>query len=53
VCGVILRLRDSPVSVGPPSQGDQSVPDMENVGGVTTAPALCQLAGDIAKRVLQ
>ena len=40
------------VSVGPPSEGQQTVPDMENVGGVTTAPGLCKLAGDIALQVL-
>jgi len=53
--GVVVRKGDTvvAVSVGPPSQGDQSVPDMKNVGGVTTAPGLCQLAGDIARRVLQ
>jgi hypothetical protein len=47
MAGVVVRKGDTvvAVSVGPPSQGDQSVPDMENVGGVTTAPGLCQLAG--------
>ena len=40
------------VSVGPPSEGQQTVPDMEIVGGVTTAPGLCKLAGDIARQVL-
>jgi hypothetical protein len=54
MAGVVVRKGDTvvAVSVGPPSEGDQSVPDMENVGGVTTAPGLCQLAQDVARKVL-
>jgi hypothetical protein len=53
--GVVVRQGDTvvAVSVGPPSEGDQSVPDMENVGGVTMSPELCQVAQDIARKVLQ
>jgi len=52
--GVVVRKGDTvvAVSVGPPSEGQQTVPDMENVGGVTTAPGLCKLAQDIARQVL-
>ena len=54
MAGVVVRKGDTvvAVSVGPPSEGEQSVPDMEIVGGVTTAPSLCQLAQDIARKVL-
>ena len=54
MAGVVARKGDTvvAVSVGPPSEGQQTVPDMENVGGVTTAPGLCKLAGDIALQVL-
>ena len=54
MAGVVARKGDTvvAVSVGPPSEGQQTVPDMENVGGVTTAPGLCKLAGDIARQVL-
>ena len=52
MAGVVVRKGDTvvAVSVGPASEGEQTVPDMENVGGVTTAPGLCKLAGDIALR---
>jgi len=54
MAGVVVRKSDTvvAVSVGPPSEGQQTVPDMENVGGVTTAPGLCKLAQDIARQVL-
>jgi hypothetical protein len=54
MAGVVVRKGDTvvAVSVGPPSKGDQTVPDMGNVGGVTTAPGLCQLAQDVARKVL-
>jgi hypothetical protein len=53
--GVVVRQGDTvvAVSVGPPSEGANSVPDMENVGDVTMSPGLCQLAQEVARKVLQ
>jgi hypothetical protein len=55
MAGVVARRGDTVlyVSVGPPEEGDTSVPEMGSQGGVITAPGLCSLAQDIARKVLQ
>jgi len=55
MAGVLVRQGDTVVyvSVGPPSEGDATVPDMSLEGDVVTAPGLCQLAGELARAALK
>jgi hypothetical protein len=54
MAGVLARQGDTVVyaSVGPPSETG-AVPNMGDLNGVTTAPDLCTLAQEVAKKVLQ
>ena len=54
MAGVLVRQGDTVVyvSVGPSSEGDTSVPDMGTFGDVVTAPGLCALSQELARKVL-
>jgi hypothetical protein len=53
MAGVIVRQGDTVVyaSVGPPGEGE-SVPNMGTFGDVVTAPDLCTLAQELARKAL-
>jgi hypothetical protein len=53
MAGVVVRQGDRVVyvSVGPENEGDQP-PDLGTEGQVVTAPALCELAQEVARAVL-
>lgn len=54
MAGVLVRQGDTVVyaSVGPASEGDTSVPNMGSFGDVVTAPDMCALAQELARKVL-
>lgn len=55
MAGVVVRQGSTVVyvSVGPPSEGDTSVPDMQPLDdGTVAAPGLCSLAQELAREVL-
>ena len=55
MAGVLVRQGDTVVyvSVGPPNEGDTSVPDMQPLDdGTVAAPGLCSLAQELARSVL-
>jgi hypothetical protein len=55
MAGVVVRQGGTVVyvSVGPPNEGDTSVPDMQPLDdGTVAAPGLCALAQDLAREVL-
>ena len=54
MAGVVVRQGDAVVyaSVGPPEEG-AVVPNMGTEGDVVTAPDLCLLAQDLARKVLE